>query len=167
MLSPAAWVADRKNIVCRLWLYGKRREERKTFQSCNINNGKKGRKYWSIDKQIFKFLALAATAFNVPPLFWALALIPSKYNKFFNKNQINKWNLPFCDLNTLPIDSRRCGRVKEANLNIGKPQKAETYSMDSHTNGSLSAQSAEWTEGRQNIRRRWKGKICKYLKSIQ
>lgn len=26
---------------------------------------------------------------------------------------------------------------KEENLNIGKPQKAETYSMDSHTNGEL------------------------------
>jgi hypothetical protein len=32
--------------------------------------------------------------------------------------------------------------AKRRNLNIGKPQKAETYSMDSHTNGGLSTEGA-------------------------
>lgn len=47
--------------------------------------------------------------------------------------------MPFCDLNTPAIDSLW---AKRRNLNIGKPQKAETYSMDSHTNRGLSKGSA-------------------------
>lgn len=49
-----------------------------------------------------------------------------------------------------------CGRKE--NLNIEKPQKAETYSMDSHTNGKLIDKESERAQGKENIRKAMKGK---------
>lgn len=63
-----------------------------------------------------------------------LCVVPQS-NKFFNKNKINKWNLPFCHLNNpQSMHERRKLRKKGKTFKYREPQKrkAETYRRQSN-----------------------------------
>lgn len=107
-------------------------------------------------------------------LYWVDLWTSPQSNKFFNKNKINRREI--CrSRNGLNTHRNRFVETEKRwwNLNISENRKKEaekpkrigwvTYSMDSHTNGSLSSDGAASAKRRNNVRRRWDGKYANIL----